>query len=179
MRTRAQIRHRFVSSLRLESAQAEVEWLSGLAKVEPFRTIRLAMLGASRNNDLLWASALTYTSSLSLVPILALAFSALAGLGGTARVRPLIERYLAANSPEITDTLMGYINNTSATALGEVGGAILLVTVVLTLSTVEQAFNSIFNVSRGRTWLRKFSDYLSVVFTVHCCWWPRCRRDRG
>ena len=89
MRTTAQIRHRFVSSLRLENAQAEVERLSGLAKVEPFRTIRLAILGASRNNDLLWASALTYTSSLSLVPILALAFSALAGLGGTDRIRPL------------------------------------------------------------------------------------------
>jgi membrane protein len=165
MRT-AQIRERFVSSLHLQNAQAEVERLSGLANIEPFRTVRLAILGASRNNDLLWASALTYTSSLSLVPILALGFSVLAGLGGTDRIRPLIERYLAVNSPEITDTLMGYVNNTSAKSLGEVGGAILLVTVVLTLSTVEQAFNSIFNVSRGRTWLRKFSDYLSVVFTV-------------
>ena len=123
MRTSAQIRHRFVSSLRLENAQAEVERISGLAKVEPFRTIRLAILGASRNNDLLWASALTYTSSLSLVPILALAFSALAGLGGTARVRPLIERYLAVNSPEITDTLMGYINNTSATEASRTSSA--------------------------------------------------------
>ena len=162
----AQIRERFVSSLHLQNAQAEVERLSGLANLEPFRTVRLAILGASRNNDLLWASALTYTSSLSLVPILALGFSVLAGLGGTDRIRPLIERYLAVNSPEITDTLMGYVNNTSAKALGEVGGAILVVTVILTLSTVEQAFNSIFNVSRGRTWLRKFSDYLSVVFTV-------------
>ncbi len=165
MRT-AQIRERFVSSLHLVNAQAEVERLSGLANIGPFRTIRLALLGASRNNDLLWASALTYTSSLSLVPILALAFSALATLGGSDRIRPLIERYLAVNSPEITDTLMGYVNNTSAKSLGEVGGAILLVTVILTLSTVEQAFNSIFNVSRGRTWLRKFSDYLSVVFTM-------------
>lgn len=162
----AQIRERFISSLHLENAQAEVERLSGLANVEPFRTVRLALVGSSRNNDLLWASALTYTSSLSLVPILALGFSVLAGLGGTERIRPLIERYLAVNSPEITDTLMGYVNNTSAKSLGEVGGAFLLVTVVLTLSTVEQAFNSIFNVSRGRTWLRKFSDYLSVVFTV-------------
>jgi uncharacterized BrkB/YihY/UPF0761 family membrane protein len=110
----AQIRERFVSSLHLQNAQAEVERLSGLANLEPFRTVRLAILGASRNNDLLWASALTYTSSLSLVPILALGFSVLAGLGGTDRIRPLIERYLAVNSPEITDTLMGYVNNTSA-----------------------------------------------------------------
>jgi membrane protein len=165
MRT-AQIRDHFLSRLRLERARAEVARLSDIANVEPFRTIRLTILGASRNNDLLWASALTYTSSLSLVPILALAFSALAGLGGTERVRPLIERYLAVNSPEITEALMGFVNNTSAKALGELGGAALLVTVILTLGTVEQAFNSIFNVSRGRTWLRKFSDYISVIFTV-------------
>lgn len=165
MRT-AQIREHFLSRLRLERARAEVARLSDLANTEPFRTIRLTILGTSRNNDLLWASALTYTSSLSLVPILALAFSALAGLGGADRVRPLIERYLAVNSPEITNTLMGFVSNTSAKALGEMGGAALLITVILTLGTVEQAFNSIFNVSRGRTWLRKFSDYLSVIFTV-------------
>jgi membrane protein len=165
MRT-AQIRDHFLSRLRLERARAEVARLSDIANIEPIRTIRLTILGVSRNNDLLWASALTYTSSLSLVPILALAFSALAGLGGTDRVRPLIERYLAVNSPEITNTLMGFVNNTSAKALGEMGGAALLITVILTLGTVEQAFNSIFNVSRGRTWLRKFSDYLSVIFTV-------------
>lgn len=165
MRT-AQVREHFLSRLHLERARAEVARLSDLANIEPFRTIRLTILGTSRNNDLLWASALTYTSSLSLVPILALAFSALAGLGGADRVRPLIEHYLAVNSPEITNTLMGFVSNTSAKALGELGGAALLITVILTLGTVEQAFNSIFNVSRGRTWLRKFSDYLSVIFTV-------------
>jgi uncharacterized BrkB/YihY/UPF0761 family membrane protein len=73
MRT-AQIRDHFLSRLRLERARAEVARLSDIANVEPFRTIRLTILGASRNNDLLWASALTYTSSLSLVPILALSF---------------------------------------------------------------------------------------------------------
>src|SRR5579863_4649311 len=131
MRT-AQIRERLVARLRLENTQAEFDRLTRLVDREPFRTVRIALLGFSRNNDMLWASALTYTSSLALVPILALAFSALAGLGGADRIRPLIERYLAVNSPEITQTLMGFVSNTSATALGEVGGAVLLVTVVLT-----------------------------------------------
>jgi membrane protein len=162
----AQIRERLVARLSLENTRAEFDRLTRLVNHEPFRTVRMSILGFSRNNDLLWASALTYTSSLALVPILALAFSALAGLGGADRIRPLIERYLAVNSPEITDTLMGFVSNTSAKALGEVGGAVLLVTVIMTLGTIEQAFNSIFNVSRGRTWLRKFSDYLSVIFTV-------------
>jgi membrane protein len=165
MRT-AQIRERLVARLRSEKTRAEFDRLTRLADREPFRTLRISILGFSRNNDMLWASALTYTSSLALVPILALAFSALAGLGGADRIRPLIERYLAVSSPEITDALMGFVNNTNAKALGEVGGAVLLVTVILTLGTIEQAFNSIFNVARGRSWLRKFSDYLSVIFTV-------------
>ncbi len=165
MRT-AQIRERLVARLSSENTRAEFDRLTRLADREPFRTLRVSILGFNRNNDILWASALTYTSSLALVPILALAFSALAGLGGADRIRPLIEHYLAVSSPEITEELMGFVNNTSAKSLGEVGGAILLVTVILTLGTIEQAFNSIFNVSRGRTWLRKFSDYLSVIFTV-------------
>ena len=37
------------------------------------------------NNDLLWASALTYTTALSIVPLLVLVFSILKGLGGIHR----------------------------------------------------------------------------------------------
>jgi len=58
----------------------------------------------------------------------------------------------------------------------------------LTLGTVEQAFNSIFNVSPGRTWAAKFSDYISVisqaaliVAAVRCdpiCW-NCCRHVPG
>ncbi|HEX3408713.1 MAG TPA: YhjD/YihY/BrkB family envelope integrity protein [Candidatus Binataceae bacterium] len=162
----AQIRERLISRLRAAGSPAELSRFAGLAEHEPLRTVRVSILGFSRNDDMLWASALTYTSSLALVPILALAFSVLAGLGGADRIRPLIERYLAVNSPEITDALMGFVTNTGSKALGEVGGAVLLVTVILTLGTIEQAFNTIFNVARGRSWLRKFSDYLSVIFTV-------------
>jgi membrane protein len=165
MRTE-QIRDRLIARIRSGNARAELERLTRLADREPVRTVQASLLGFLRNNDLLWASALTYTSSLSLVPILALAFSVLAGLGGADRIRPLVERYLAVESPEIADAIMGFVRNINARALGEIGGAVLLVTVILTLGTIEQAFNSIFKVSRGRTLVRKFSDYLSVTFTV-------------
>src|SRR6266851_4563876 len=82
------------------------------------------------------------------------------------RLVVLIEHDLAANSPQITDQILNFVGNVSAKALGEVGGAVLLVTVVLTLGTIEQAFNTIFNAARGRTLSRKFSDYLSVTFTL-------------
>ncbi|MBV8358076.1 MAG: YihY family inner membrane protein, partial [Deltaproteobacteria bacterium] len=114
----------------------------------------------------LWASALTYTLSLSLVPILAVALSAVKGLIGTDVIKPVIEEYLAIKSSELTSRILLYVGNINATTLGTVGGATLLVTVLLTLSTIERALNTIFNVPQERSWLRKFTDYLSITFTM-------------
>ena len=61
---------------------------------------------------------------------------------------------------------MGYIENVNAAALGSAGGAFLLLTVISTMGTVEQALNTIFHAPQSRSYLRKFSDYLSVLFTV-------------
>jgi membrane protein len=118
------------------------------------------------NDDLLRASALTYTVALSIVPILALAFSALKGFGAFDQLRPLIERSIAFGSPKITDQLMTYVDRTNTRAVGAAGAAFLLLTVISTMSNVELALNSIFRVSRSRSYLRKFSDYLSILFTV-------------
>jgi membrane protein len=123
-----------------------------------------AVEGFIFNNDLLRASALTFTVALSIVPILALAFSAVKGFGGAERLRPLIEKYMGLGSS--STQLMGYVENVNAAALGSAGGAFLLVTVISTMGTVEQALNTIFNVPQSRSYFRKFSDYLSVLFTV-------------
>jgi membrane protein len=159
----AELRSPTVARLGPAAVRTRIERLS---RREPWRTLRAAIAGFSRHNGALWASALTYTSSLALVPMLALAFSVLAGLGGASRVQPLVERYLAMNSPEVADEIMKFVSNVSARSLGEIGGATLLVTTVLTLGAIENALNTIFGVARGRPWLRKFSDYLSVTFTV-------------
>ena len=118
------------------------------------------------NNDLLRASALTFTVALSIVPILALAFSAVKGFGGADRLKPLIEQYLALGSSGGSSQLMAYVENVNAAALGSAGGAFLLITVISTMGTIEQALNTIFNVPESRSYFRKFSDYLSVLFTV-------------
>jgi membrane protein len=128
--------------------------------------VRIAVLNFINNNDLLWASALTYTMTLSIVPILALAFSVLKGLGGTDRMQPLIERYLALGNSQTAADLMHLVGNVNAATLGSVGGAALLITVISTLGTIESAFNTIWQVPAGRSYLRKFTDYLSVVFTI-------------
>ncbi len=131
-----------------------------------WRLVNAAVENFLGNNDLLRAAALTYTVALSIVPILALGFSALKGLGAADQMRPLIDKYLALGSSGTGQQLMSYVQNVNAAALGTAGAAFLIVTVISTLSTIEQAFNEIFRVAKSRSYLRKFSDYLSVLFTV-------------
>ncbi|HZO81654.1 MAG TPA: YhjD/YihY/BrkB family envelope integrity protein [Candidatus Binataceae bacterium] len=147
-------------------AQARDSRLARALRSRTAGVIERVIEGFQRNNDLLWASALTYTTGLSIVPILAVALSALKGLGGAEVIRPLIERFVGAHSPEITDRLLSFVARANARTLGAVGAATLLVTVVLTLGTIEQAFNQIFRVVSGRSLGRRFADYLSVTFAV-------------
>jgi len=107
----------------IERAQAGDSRLGRALKSRTAAVLERCVDGFQRNNDLLWASALTYTTGLSIVPILAVALSALNGLGGAEVIRPLLERYLTANSPEITDHLMSFVSNVNAKTLGAVGAA--------------------------------------------------------
>jgi membrane protein len=152
----------------LESTAIQIESrASGYSSaLRAWRILNRAVEAFFNNNDLLRAAALTYTVALSIVPILALAFSAVKGFGGADRLKPLIEQYLALGSSGAESQLMSYVENVNAAALGSAGGAFLLITVISTMGTVEQALNTIFNVPQSRSYFRKFSDYLSVLFTV-------------
>jgi membrane protein len=160
------INERLKRRLSAERAKADFERLARLTHRKPLRVVRAAINGFIDHNDALWASALTYTLSLSLVPILAVGLSAVKGLVGIESLKPAIEHYLAIQNPETSDRILQYVERINAATLGAVGGVTLLVTVVLTLSTIERALNTIFNVPEARSWQRRFADYLSITFTL-------------
>jgi len=164
--TAPSISQRLYNRLLAERARADFARLERLTHRGPLGIVRAAIIGFKNHNDTLWASALTYTLSLSLVPILAVALSTVKGLGGTDAIKPVIEQYVAIRSPELTNRILLYVGHINAATLGTVGGATLLVTVLLTLTTIERALNTIFNVPHERLWLRKFTDYLSITFTM-------------
>jgi membrane protein len=112
---------------------------------------------------LLRASALAFTSILSLVPFCALAFAVLKGLGVQNRLEPFLLEQVTAGSQEVVSHIISYINNTNMTSLGTFGLLSLLVTVVTLLGNIEEAFNVIWGVQETRSLKRKFSDYLSVI----------------
>jgi membrane protein len=136
------------------------------AQLRAWKVMSLAVKNFLRNNDPLWASALTYTTTLSIVPILALALSTVSAFHATAGLHQWIQRYLAAGSPEIADRIISFVSNTDSRTLSAFGGIALLVTAIMTLGTVEQAFNNIFRAPQGRGWVRKVADYLAVVFAL-------------
>ncbi len=109
------------------------------------------------------ASALSFTTILSIVPFLALAFAILKGFGVQNTLEPLIIKHLSAGSGDVVDRIISYINNTKMASLGAIGLAALIGTVISLLGSIEDAFNEIWGVEETRSIYRKFSDYLSVV----------------
>nr|WP_245168276.1 YhjD/YihY/BrkB family envelope integrity protein [Desulfobaculum xiamenense] len=113
---------------------------------------------------LLRASALAYTTVLSLVPLLAVAFSISKGFGiqNSQFIREMLMQATAGN-PDVVEAIIGYINNTNVGTLGVAGVALLFMTVISLLGNIEASFNSIFGVKAQRNLWRKFSDYLAVT----------------
>ena len=141
-------------------------------KAFPVRYLRVAVLALRRFVDdrcSQKASALTYYSLLSLVPVLAMVFGIAKGFG----LQKLIERHLMemaekANwQPEFVDRLLGFSNALLDNAKGGLiaGAGVVLVfwTVISIMGHIEDFFNEIWEVKKSRTLRRKFSDYLSVM----------------
>ena len=108
------------------------------------------------------AAALTYTTVLSLVPFLAIAFAVLKGLGAQNALEPVLQRF-AGDSEETISRIIAYVNNTNVKSLGVIGLVMLIVTVISLMDSIDEAFNTVWGVRETRTLQRRFSDYMSVV----------------
>jgi len=110
------------------------------------------------------AGALTFITLLGLVPALAISFALAKGLGfSNALQQILINNEFTASQTEIFKYIIRYVENTQVGTLGVVGFILLLAALILALSNMEQVFNRIWEVSAERPWLRKVTDYLSVL----------------
>lgn len=128
----------------------------------PLRLIGIAAWRFYQDQCLVRASALAYTSLLSIVPLLAVMFSVLKGLGAQARLEGVLLSRLSLDAATV-DLIIGYIDNTNFGTLGALGAAALVVTVISVLGNVEAAFNLIWRVAQDRSWWRKVTDYVGVV----------------
>ena len=136
--------------------------------LQGLRILVLAGGGLIRNRSWLQASTLAYATMLALIPLMALLFAILKGLGLQRLLAMHIMERLAPGSHDFATQIFQYVEGTRVTSLGVFGVVVLLGALVVLMTNVERAFNETWQVPRTRPWRRKLSDYLSIflIFPV-------------
>jgi membrane protein len=115
------------------------------------------------------AASLTYRTLLSLVPGLAVLFAVARGFGLLNIIKSQISTYFPGQE-EILVEVTGFIDNSLEHAQGGVfagvGVIVLLYTVFILFSDIENNFNTIWQLSKGRTIQRRISDYFALIFIM-------------
>jgi membrane protein len=134
--------------------------------INQLRVIALAVRGFQENSCNFRASALTFFSLLSIVPVIAMMFGIAKGFGLEERMKTeILTRF--EGQKEMADKIITFANSLLENAKGGliagVGVIILIWSVMKVLGNIEHSFNIIWGVKKSRSFARKFSDYISLV----------------
>ena len=111
------------------------------------------------------AAALTYSSLLAIVPILAVVFAIARGFGYNKYIEMWFLNALSSQ-PEAANVIVGFVNSylvhiQSGVFLG-IGLIFMLYTVLMLMNNVEETFNQIWQVSNTRPIIRSLTNYLAM-----------------
>ena len=150
-------------------------WQLSPADVPPVRyffisilkKLMLAVMFFINKGVMATASALTYSSMLALVPILAVLFAIARGFGFSKYIEQWFVEALSSQ-PQAADVIVGFVNSylihTHRGVFLGIGLLFMLWTVLMLIHNIEQAFNDIWQVKQQRSILRTITDYLSMFF---------------
>lgn len=138
-----------------------------------YKLIYYTARGVIEHDTLTRSASLTFYTLMSIVPLAALIFAVLKGFGMAENLTRELHNALP-QFPEFINYVVGFANN----ALARTRGGLLATFSVLALfwavmkvfSSVEAAFNNIWEVKRSRGFARQFSDYVAVVVIVPVLW---------
>ena len=134
--------------------------------VKQLRVFLLSVRGFDEDKCQLRASALTFYSLISIVPVVAMAFGIAKGFGFDRHLeQQLLDQFqgqeeVIARVITFADSLL---TNTKGGLIAGVGIIVLFWAVIKVLGNIEASFNDIWGIREARSWGRKFSDYLSVM----------------
>lgn len=130
------------------------------------RIVILAVENFKEKKLILQASALTFYTLLSIVPVAAMVFGIAKGFGLEKRLALELNK-LFERQPELLESVLEFVNrllaNTQGGLIAGFGFVVLLWSVIQVLSNVEESFNNIWELKTARTWVRKFTDYLTIM----------------
>jgi membrane protein len=133
------------------------------------RTLRVVILsvrGVSSERVTLRASALTFYSLLSVVPVAAMVFGIAKGFGFEKALEKLLLSSLEGQEEivkKIVDFAHALLEDVKGGFIAGLGLLILFYTIIKILSNIENALNDIWGIKKPRSFSRKITDYLSVM----------------
>jgi membrane protein len=134
--------------------------------IEHLRILLAAWRGFENHQCSLRASALTFFSLLSIVPVAAMAFGIAKGFDmQTILEERLLEKFEGQEEVltkvfDFANTLLG---NTKGGVIAGVGVAVLFWTIIKVLGNIESSLNDIWGIKKPRSLSRKATDYLSMM----------------
>ena len=145
--------------------------LSDISKRRSFvfkqlRIIVLAAQGFMTDKVQIRASALTFYTLLSVIPVAAIAFAIAKGFSLEQNLEQLITKEFQ-NQPEVLNWILKEATNalqeTRGGYIAGVGMIILFWSVMSLLGQIENSFNHIWQIGSSRPWHRQFTDYLTIM----------------
>jgi membrane protein len=147
-------------------ARSTENWATAPVLHRWWRFSRYVVARFQNDRGLQTASALTYTSLLSLVPLLAVSLVILSGFGAFDDMKWQVQELLLDFFvPNTADQIGGYIGQflENAQKLTAPGVIALGITAILTLSTIEATFNRIWRAKAPRPWPTRILAFWAVL----------------
>jgi membrane protein len=126
----------------------------------------LAARGFIDDNVQLRASALTFYSVLSVVPLAAIAFAIAKGFGLDQELQHQLTKNYQSQQEVLNWLLVNArnaLNATNGSYIAGIGVIVLIWSVMSLLNHIESSFNHIWEIRNPRPWYRKFTDYLTIM----------------
>jgi membrane protein len=130
------------------------------------RVVTVSVKGFFEDKCIIHASALTYFTLLSIVPVLAMVFAVAKGFGFQKKLQTQILQEFGQHADALNQLFKfanTLLDKTKGGLIAGVGVVVLFYSVMKLLSNVENAFNEIWEIKKARTIFRKFSDYTSIM----------------
>ena len=136
-------------------------------KVYDFIRLLISELTAKRVFDS--AAALTYSTILAIVPIMAVVFAVARGFGYSKYIETWF-RDMLTSQLQAAEIIIGFVNSylvhTKSGIILGLGLVFMLWTVLMLVSNIEKTFNDIWQVKKPRSLFRTFTDYIAMLFLV-------------
>lgn len=136
--------------------------------VKQLRILVIAARGSIKDKVQIRASSLTLYTILSIIPVVAIALAIAKGFGLDQNLESIITR---SKEFESYNDLLGPLLEKAKTTvqatrggyIAGIGVIILFWSVISLLDQIETSFNHIWQISGSRPWIRKFTDYLTIM----------------